>query len=254
MSQEILEHYKAQLLDRTNDVIVITDNNLEGPSGPAIQYVNKAFENLTGYTAEEVLGQTPRMLQGPKTDKAVLKKIKEALTAGKSIEVELLNYGKNNQEYWLEFSVTPLYDDNNKLVYFAAIERDITHHKQLTHALSEMAHKDSLTEVLNRYSFYKISREMLTKYHKDHVKFALMVLDIDDFKKINDEFGHLEGDTHIRLLPKFCQEVFRKDDAICRFGGDEFIVLIHDVDEDTLEKKQKCYKKSFSEQKISKQQ
>ncbi|WP_131795879.1 PAS domain-containing protein [Fluoribacter gormanii] len=123
------------VLDQTDDVVIITEvEPLDEPFGPKIIYVNKAFTTLTGYTQEEALGKTPRILQGDKTDKNTLKQIRIALERKESIHVELLNYAKDGTEYWLDFTIIPIKDGKGDIQYFAAIERDITERKKLEEA------------------------------------------------------------------------------------------------------------------------
>ncbi|MFW2569672.1 diguanylate cyclase domain-containing protein [Legionella sp. 29fVS95] len=123
------------VLDQTDDVVIITEvEPLNEPFGPKILYVNQAFTRLTGYTQEEVLGKTPRILQGDKTDKNTLKRIRIALEKKEAIHVELLNYAKDQTEYWLDFTIIPIKDSKKRIQYFAAIEHDITERKKLEDA------------------------------------------------------------------------------------------------------------------------
>lgn len=229
-----LNLYKAKLLESTNDVIIITDNNIDNPT---ILYVNKAFVNLTGYKKKEAIGQTPRILQGANTNKNTLRRIKKSLLLKKPISVELLNYTKYGREYWLDFSVTPLFDNNGEISCFGAIERDITKQKSVQNNLYELANKDHLTDAINRNRFYDVAGISLANNLRSNLNFGIMVIDVDDFKCINDTFGHLEGDEQLKLIASICLRNIRQTDYLCRFGGDEFIVLIHGVDGDALKSK-----------------
>lgn len=123
------------ILDQTDDIVIITEMEpIDEPFGPKIIYVNRAFTTLTGYTEEEVLGKTPRILQGDKTDKNTLKRIRVALEKKEAIHVELLNYAKDQTEYWLDFTIIPIKDNQGEIQYFAAIEHDITEQKKLEDA------------------------------------------------------------------------------------------------------------------------
>lgn len=229
-----LDQYKAKLLESTNDVVIITDNNLENP---IIKYVNKAFEKLTGFTKEEAIGQTPRILQGPKTDKNTLRRIKRAMALKKCVNYELLNYSKSGQEYWLEFSVIPLLNDRGEVSYFGAIERDITQQKNLYSNLYELATKDYLTGAINRNRFYEVAAISFASYLRGNFNIAIMVIDIDNFKFVNDTYGHKEGDEQLKLVSSVCLKNIRGIDYLCRFGGDEFIILTHGLDGKNLKNK-----------------
>ncbi|WP_412754718.1 diguanylate cyclase [Legionella donaldsonii] len=229
-----LDQYKAKLLESTNDVVIITDNNLENP---VIKYVNKAFEKLTGFTKEEAIGQTPRILQGQKTDKNTLRRIKRAMALKKSVNYELLNYTKSGEEYWLEFSVIPLLNESGEVSYYGAIEREITQQKNLHNNLYELATKDYLTGAINRNRFYEVAAISFASYLRGNFNIAIMVIDIDNFKSVNDTYGHIEGDEQLKLVSSVCLNNIRATDYLCRFGGDEFIILIHGLDGKTLKNK-----------------
>ncbi len=115
---------------RLNDIVVITEGEPIAAPGPRIVFVNEAFERLTGYSAREALGQTPRMLQGPGSDQAALDRIRAALAARQPVREELLNYTKDGRPLWMEVDIVPLADDRGRYTHWIAVERDVTARKQ----------------------------------------------------------------------------------------------------------------------------
>ena len=114
-------------ITRMSDIVLITEAApIDPPGGPRIIYVNDAFTRLTGYTAEEAIGQTPRFLQGPETQRSELDRIRAALERHEPVRAELINYGKDGRKYWLEMDITPLVDAAGKTTHFVALERDTT--------------------------------------------------------------------------------------------------------------------------------
>lgn len=114
-------------LSRQNDIVMITEaSDLNAPNGPRIVYVNDAFERHTGYSKYEAIGQTPRLLQGPDSDREQLDRIRKALENHEPIRCEVLNYTKAGASYWLELDITPLFDETGLCTHFVAVERDIT--------------------------------------------------------------------------------------------------------------------------------
>jgi two-component system cell cycle sensor histidine kinase PleC len=114
----------------TTDAVVIADAAEIDPPGPRIVYVNPAFTRLTGYRPEDIIGQTPRIFQGPKTDRAGLDRIRRALEQNQPVQVDLYNYGKDGREYWVDMSITPLHDPTGASRWFLGIQRDITERKR----------------------------------------------------------------------------------------------------------------------------
>ncbi|HWU83906.1 MAG TPA: PAS domain S-box protein, partial [Rhodocyclaceae bacterium] len=123
-------HLLDSCIARLNDVLMITEAEPLAEPGPRMLFVNEAFTRLTGYTAAEVLGKTPRILQGPNTQRAELERIRTALKERQPVRAELLNYRKNGEEYWVEVEIVPIPDADGTVRHLAAIERDISERKQ----------------------------------------------------------------------------------------------------------------------------
>ncbi|MEX2335001.1 MAG: PAS domain S-box protein, partial [Pseudohongiella sp.] len=123
-------------IERLNDLVVITDaQSIDAPEGPRIVYVNDAFVKLSGYAKEEIIGQTPRILQGPDTDKAALTKIRQALENKRTVRVELLNYSRTGDKYWLEVDIAPIFAADGTHTHWVAVQRDISERKVTDNAL-----------------------------------------------------------------------------------------------------------------------
>lgn len=117
-------------VERLNDIVMITEATPIDAPGPRIVYVNAAFEKVTGYSRDEVIGKSPRLLQGPETDKAELEKVRQALSTGQSVHVELINYGKSGKPHWLEMDIVPVLGAQGEVPYFASIQRDVTERRK----------------------------------------------------------------------------------------------------------------------------
>lgn len=126
------------VITNTKDSVMITEAEPFDEPGPKIIYVNEAFTKMTGYTAEEVNGKTPRILQGPNSDKEALAKLSKAIRKWEPYEITTINYKKSGEEFWVNFSVTPVADETGWYTHWVAIERDVTEQKK-----SEQAIKDS---------------------------------------------------------------------------------------------------------------
>lgn len=114
------------IIEHANDIVILTRAEPLDEPGPVITYVNPAFTRLTGYRREEALGQTPRILQGPDTDRATLDRIRAALERAEPVREEVLNYDRDGRSYWLDMQIMPLRDTHGRVTHFAAIERDLT--------------------------------------------------------------------------------------------------------------------------------
>jgi len=138
--RELLSKFNllATAVARLNDIVLITEAEPLDDPGPRIVFVNDAYERRTGYTREEAIGNTPRMLQGPKTQRAELDRIRAALTTWQPVRAELINYTKAGDEFWLELDIVPVADENGWYTHWIAIERDITDRKLVEAARETM--------------------------------------------------------------------------------------------------------------------
>lgn len=228
-----------QLLENTSDIVMITEiEELDYPKGPKIIYVNRAFTNLTEYRAEEIIGRTPRVLQGKDTDKKILGKIKETIIERKSGRFEVINYTKSGKKYWLDLHLLPIKDENGVVVLYGAIERDITNLKDRNEKLKQEAYTDKLTKVYNRAFlednyFHNYNLEDLS----DH-NIGVLIIDIDNFKEVNDVKGHLFGDKVLKQVSRVLESNCRKNqDEVIRYSGDEFILIYTNASPDVIKAK-----------------
>lgn len=174
------------VVTNTNDAILITEAEPQDEPGPRIIYVNEAFTKMTGYTADEVIGKSPRILQGPNSNKEELAKLGRALRNWESFELTTLNYKKNGEEFWINFSVTPVADDRGWYTQWIAIERDVTEmkmkelEKDLVNEISEIFQQYGVDEFITCLT--KISKSIATFGDFD---FAEIWLPAIDEKSIN---------------------------------------------------------------------
>jgi len=211
------------LIEATNDAIIITTaHDLDRP-GPRIVYVNPAFSIISGYQSDEVIGKSPRLLQGPGTDVKARSRIRTSLRAGRSGREEMLNYARDGRPYWLDIHIVPLLDDNGVLQYFGAIERDVTETRNTVDRLHRLAHEDVLTGLGNRAALH---HHIDARCDAVAGPVTLLMFDLDGFKAVNDTLGHLAGDEILRLFAAQVVTSLNRDDFMARLGGDEFVVIL----------------------------
>lgn len=215
----------AAAVRRLNDMVVITEAAPLDAPGPRIVFVNDAFERRTGYAREEVLGQAPRMLQGPKTSRNELDRIKTALRQQQPVNGELLNYTKDGQEFWLELDIVPVTNEQGGLTHWVAVERDITERKKAEEDIHRLAYFDALTSLPNRRMLLDRLEQVLAAARRAPLIGAVLYLDLDRFKNINDARGHTAGDALLVSVGQRLRALVREEDTVARLGGDEFVIL-----------------------------
>ena len=211
------------VLDASYDSILITEADLDAPK---IVYVNPAFCRMTGYEASEVIGKSPKILQGKLTDTKVTSKLREALEAGESYEAHAVNYRKDGSLFHLQWRTSPVMDEDGSVSHYMAVQRDITDEVRLMGRLKRKAELDSLTNLLSRGAGNEDLEDMLERADEEGEDVTLIMLDIDHFKSINDSAGHATGDHVIRSVAKIIDGRTRGNDLAIRWGGEEFMCVL----------------------------
>jgi diguanylate cyclase (GGDEF)-like protein/PAS domain S-box-containing protein len=225
----IFEPLFNQLIESTNDIVLLCDTTPFEEGGPRIVYVNPAFEEVMGYKAEEVIGQSPRILNGSSTDRQSRYRIRKALRQGKPVRTELMKYSKDGRGVWMDVNILPLRDEAGHIKCFASIERDLTRYKKMERQLAQMALFDDLTGSLSRAAFYQQAEKEFTRARRYHRPLSTLMIDIDHFKRVNDAYGHAAGDHVLMIFAEAVQEIIRSTDFIGRVGGEEFAILMPDT-------------------------
>jgi diguanylate cyclase (GGDEF)-like protein/PAS domain S-box-containing protein len=219
---------------RLNDIVIITEAAPFRAPGPRIVFVNEAFERRTGYTRDEVIGHSPRFLQGPDTQRAQLDRIRAALEQWERVRVDLINYTKAGEPYWVDLDVSPVWDDARRLTHWVAVGRDITERKRDEEKIQYLAFYDPLTQLPNRQMLLDRLQAAAGETGHPH-EGALMFIDLDNFKVLNDTLGHQKGDLLLQQVGRRLRHCVAKGDLVARLGGDEFVVLIENTPEKPLD-------------------
>jgi diguanylate cyclase (GGDEF)-like protein/PAS domain S-box-containing protein len=209
----------SSALSTTGHGVFITDQ-----SGN-IQWVNKAFTALTGYSEAEVLGMTPHILNSDNQDAAFFENLWQTILKGEVWHGEMESRRKVGSTFFVRQTITPIYE-NEKISYFIAILEDISAEKEAEARIEHMAHYDLLTNLPNRALFNNLLHQVLQLAKRDSRTVALMFLDLDRFKSVNDTLGHHAGDLLLQQVASRLRESVRDSDTVARLGGDEFTVLL----------------------------
>ncbi len=219
----------SQAIEASANGIIITDASA---SDTPIVYVNPAFEKLTGYSLEEVRGKNPRLLQGPAHDNTGREEIRAAVKAQRPGYAILKNYRKDATPYWCEVNISPVRDRHGTVTHWVGIQSDITARRAAEEKLEYLAFYDPLTGIPNRRLLLDRIKQAAAVANRNGNYGALVFLDLDQFKQINDAQGHDVGDTLLIAVVDRIRLVLRGSDTLGRNGGDEFIIILPDLSPD----------------------
>lgn len=219
---------KVQLLARALNVtsvpVVLTDTRAK------IIFANTAFASVTGYPIEELVGKTPAMLRSGKHGKAFYEALRDALASGKDFSATFVNKRRDGSLYHVEQNISPLYDDDGKVSHYVSVSKDVSERVRREARLLHEASEDKLTSLYNRRYGEKLLAEAHQRALALGADLTIIVCDIDFFKQINDRFGHLAGDQVIKDVATILRGTARNSDAVIRWGGEEFVVVLNDSD------------------------
>ena len=222
MNSDILKQ-RAKAFDYLFDAVVVTD--LQG----IIIDWNNGSEVLYGYSKDEAIGQPVNILHVPEDTERTTSEVISAIEKfGKwTGEVRMLH--KNGDVGWIESMCVPIFDSNEQMIGALGINRDITDRIKETERLEHLAHYDYLTKVPNRYLLLDRVEHLIAQSERIKSNFALLYIDLDKFKTINDTKGHAFGDQVLIETALRLKQSIRNSDTVARIGGDEFVLLLENI-------------------------
>ncbi|NJD87616.1 MAG: EAL domain-containing protein [Betaproteobacteria bacterium] len=213
----------SRVVEQTANAVMITD--VKG----TIEYVNPKFCEISGYEAAEVVGRTPRILKSGEQAPEVYSEMWEALRTGRPWMGEFHNRRKDGSFFWCLQSVSAIRNEREEITHFVSVMEDIGNRKHAESTIRRLAYYDPLTELPNRRLFMDRFGHAVAAAERAGTSLALLYLDIDRLKNVNDSLGHAVGDALIRAVAARISEAVRREDTVARLEGDEFAILVGGV-------------------------
>ena len=222
--QEAELHLAERVFAHSSEALMITDR-----SGVIVN-INRAFTQITGYERDEVLGQTPRILKSGRHDPAFYAAMWAAVVERGVWEGEVWDRRRNGQVYPKWLSITVVRDAVGEVINYIGCFSDITERKAAQERIQYLAHHDPLTSLPNRVLLRERFNQIMAQARRSGRSIAFMFLDLDHFKRINDSLGHRVGDNLLIAVVKRLRSCLRECDTLSRLGGDEFILILGDIE------------------------
>ncbi len=218
-----IEQRIAAIAFESQEGIAITDAN------NVIIRINHAFSAITGYSSEEVVGQTPKILKSGQHDAEFYQKMWKKLLHNGSWQGEIWNRNKSGEIYPEWLAITAVKDDEGKTTHYVASLVDITEYKIAEEKIKLLAFYDPLTGLANRRKLSERLDHSISMCDREDMQLAVLMMDLDRFKIVNDTLGHLAGDELLKQVGQRITARLRATDMVARLGGDEFVVLLEDI-------------------------
>lgn len=208
-----------KILENNTEGVFITDN--EG----CIEWINNAFTNITGYSYDEILNKKTNVLESDIDDEAFYKELRMQLFKNGLWQGEVWSKNKDGDNFAVWFSINSIRNENNDIAHFVGVMKDLSEKKKIDRRMIELQQNDVLTGLYNRNYFMKIIDKHIAEYKNNKKKFSILVIDIDEFKDINDSMGHNFGDNLLIEISSRILSLVKDNSLISRIDGDEFAIL-----------------------------
>lgn len=213
----------SRIFESTSEGLLITDADTN------IIWVNQSFEKITGYRQEEVLGRDPGLLNSGLQEDNFYALMYASLATTGNWQGEIINRRKDGTVYPEWLTISTLVDAANQITHYVAIFSDITERKASEERIRYLSEHDFLTKLPNRMLLEDRLRQTIIQAQRQPQQFAVLFIDLDRFKSINDSYGHPVGDRLLQTVAERLKSAVRSSDTICRQGGDEFLILLHHI-------------------------
>ncbi|MBI4808083.1 MAG: EAL domain-containing protein [Nitrosomonadales bacterium] len=219
-------HLASVIFANSNEAIMITDAEAR------ILSINSAFTQVSGYTLDEIYGKNPKLLASGIHDAGFYQDMWESLIATGSWSGEIWDKHKSGHLYPKWMKIIALKGEDDLITHFISFATDISARKEAEQNIEHLAYYDVLTGLPNRTLLHDRIKQHVAAAHRDKQRFALMFIDLDRFKYVNDSMGHAVGDQLLQAVATRLQENVREGDTVSRIGGDEFVILLRETDTD----------------------
>jgi len=226
-NQKILQQH-ASVFANTQEMIVITD-----PHGHVVS-INRAFSDIYGYTLNEVKGKKLNILHSGMQDDLFYKDMWDEIIHNGIYQGRVVNKTKDGTNIPMWITIKAVYDESHKIINYISVQTDLRALEASKSKAEYLAYHDALTGLYNRVSFEELLERSLLSAQRDATKFAILFIDLDRFKIINDTLGHDIGDRVLIQAAARLEMILRKSDVISRWGGDEFVIILHNVESESF--------------------